>query len=333
MKYYKKRNGIIALLVVALIYTGCTEKMNIKKEEGRVEAKPTRTMYQADPTIFSFEGTYYLYGTNDESPNNGFQVYTSTNMISWHGPKGERSGLALVKGDAFGSQGFWAPQVWHANDKFYMAYTADEKIAIATSDSPLGPFVNDKNAISNDKQIDPFVFFDDDGKKYLYHVPVGAGNRIFVAELKDDFSGLKGTAQVCIAANDPWEIIHSRVVEGPTVLKHKGLYYLIYSANHFESQQYAVGYAVSEKPEGPWVKYSGNPILSIHNTREPGSGHGDMVTDKDGNMFYVFHTHNSSSQPTPRKTAIAPAKFVSKESGPDELVIDGDKFYHIKNKE
>ena len=44
-------------------------------------------------------------------------------------------------------------------------------------------------------------------------------------------------------------------------MKKGDTYYLIYSANHYESKDYAVGYATASSPKGPWTKYSGNPIL------------------------------------------------------------------------
>ena len=53
----------------------------------------------------------------------------------------------------------------------------------------------------------------------------------------------------------------AKVAEGPSVLKKEGIYYLIYSANHFESKNYGVGYATSDSPMGPWKKYEENPIL------------------------------------------------------------------------
>ncbi|RYY34993.1 MAG: beta-xylosidase, partial [Sphingobacteriaceae bacterium] len=86
------------------------------------------TIQLADPTIFYEKGIYYLYGTG--SPR-GFLVYTSTDMKNWSGPAGKREGHALIKGDSYGNGGFWAPQIYKQNGKYYMAYTADEHIAIA----------------------------------------------------------------------------------------------------------------------------------------------------------------------------------------------------------
>ena len=266
----------------------------------------------ADPTIFEYEGMYYLYGTkgNPEIKGEGFLVYTSTDMEHWEGPKGATDGFAFKKGDGYGTKGFWAPQVFKHQGKFYMAYTADEHIAIATADSPLGPFTNSGKAIPSDvKQIDPFVFFDN-GKVYLYHVRLENGNRIFVAEMTDDLSAIKpATLKPCIHATEPWEDTEKviwTVTEGPTVLKHKGTYFLLYSANDFRNKDYAVGYATSKSPVGPWKKSKNSPFISTQLLGYPGTGHGDVFYDRKGSMYYVFHTHFNESKVAPRKTAIIP---------------------------
>lgn len=291
----------------------------------------------ADPTIFYHEDTYYLYGTVEGNTDQGFEVYTSKDLKLWEGPKGASDGFALKKEDAYGTEGFWAPQVFYHQGKFYMAYTANEHIAIAESNSPLGPFTQQvKEPLAAPvKQIDPFVFVDDDGKKYLYHVRLKEGNRIFVAEMKDDFSGIKEeTLQECIAAKEPWENTANAawpVAEGPTVLKHNGLYYMIYSANDFRNPDYAVGYAISSSPLGPWVKQKSSPIISTSNIGENGTGHGDFVKDKRGNLIYVFHTHQSGATVSPRKTAVVKAKFSKNpDGGEDKLTVGPNSFFYPK---
>lgn len=195
-----------------------------------------------------------------------------------------------------------------------MAYAADERIAIAQSKSPLGPFTQEVHKpISDQKQIDAFVFFDG-GKVYMYHVIVANGaNRIFVAEMDKDLTSIKNeTLKECISYTDTWENVDKdewSVTEGPTVIKHQGLYYLIYSANHFRSKDYAVGYATSKTPYGPWKKFEGNPIISRNNINKGGSGHGDLFKDEKGNWKYVLHTHFSESAIAPRLTGIVDLQF------------------------
>lgn len=286
------------------------EKENLKPSFGQI--------HLADPTVFCDNGTYYLYGTSPVS-DNGFWVYTSTDLQHWSGPAGAVDGYAL-RGNTYGTQGFWAPQVFKKDGRYAMAYTANEQIAIAWADSPLGPFVQDEPAMipAKTKEIDPFVFHDDDGKTYMYHVRLIGGNRIYVAEMNDDLRSMKEeTARECIAVNDKgWENTAEGkwgVSEGPTVVKLDGTYYMFYSCNDFRSIDYAMGYATAKSPLGPWKKHK-KPIVSRHLTGENGTGHGDLFRDGDGRWMYVLHTHNSNSKVNPRRTAMV------------ELVKKGKKF-------
>jgi len=313
---------LFIILLTGLSLSSCSQQKEAQNKTplSTVELKD---VFLADPTIFYNEETYYLYGTTTgNSPLNGegVQVYTSSDQKKWKGPAGSQGGLALKKGDAFGSQGFWAPQVLQYNSQFYMIYTANENIAVATSDSPLGPFENKSKEplAATVKQIDPYVFIDDDGKKYLYHVRLTNGNRIFVAELNDDLLSIKPeTLTECIAAQLQWENTQNvdwSVAEGPTVLKKEGLYYLIYSANDFRNPEYAVGYATSKSPLGPWEKSKTSPILSRNLIGENGTGHGDLFLDEDNKLQYVFHTHFSTVNEAPRKAAIIEMNFIEKKN-------------------
>ena len=269
----------------------------------------------ADPTIFLDNGTYYLYGT---SAPDGFLVYKSTDLKHWEGPCGAENGLALKRGDAFGSQGFWAPQVFKRKGMYYMAYTANEQLAIAEAKSPLGPFCQQTIAQipATVKEIDPYIFFDTNGKAYLYHVRLINGNRIYVAELNKDLKSMKeSTAREAISVNpEGWENTDKAqwgVGEGPTVVKKGGTYYLFYSCDDFRNVNYAVGFATAKSPLGPWTKH-GEPMLTRKLIGENGTGHGDFFVDKDGRMQYVFHTHASRTQVSPRKTAVVQLQFDGK---------------------
>ena len=66
--------------------------------------------------------------------------------------------------------------------------------------------------------------------------------------------------------SEPWEARPGyQTVENPFLFEHDGLYYLLYSANDWRTPDYAMGYAVSSSPLGPFVK-AGAPLLA----RAPG---------------------------------------------------------------
>ena len=298
---------------------GCSGNNNSADEEAPEKEPPVEvvstTLPIADPYILLYDGMYYAYGT---SGDNGFEVYTSDDLETWK----RSSAMALNKQDSYADRWFWAPEVYYVEKakKFYLFYSADEHICVATSDSPYGPFVQDeKKPIREEKSIDTSVFFDDDGKAYLYFVRFTDGNVIWVAELNDDLKSIKEeTLTQCFAAEEPWELILPKVVEGPSVIKQGDTYYLMYSANGYTSQDYAVGYATSKSPFGPWKKYEKNPIL--HNYKGlVGVGHGAPFIDKEGKMRYVFHAHKSTTEVHPRDAYVVD---MSLENG--VITLDGN---------
>ena len=114
------------------------------------------------------------------------------------------------------------------------------------------------------------------------------------------------------------------MAEGPFVLKHNGKYYLSYSANHTRSHDYAVGYAISDTPTGPFARYEGNPILKSGSGLY-GAGHHSFTTSKDGErLICAYHVHNSAEKLRPRLFCADAAEFVKNPGGGvDILVIHG----------
>lgn len=279
----------------------------------------------ADPYVLKYNGTYYLYGTGG---NDGIRVYTSDNLATWSKACGATDGYALHKDNVWGDFWFWAPEVYRINNKFYMFYSAQERICVAESDSPLGPFVqteaNKRPLHADIQEIDSHLFRDDDGKMYLYFVRFTDGNEIWVAELNEDLHSIKeNTLAHCIGVTQNWEKSEGKVNEGPFVLKHKGLYYLTFSANDYRSPNYGVGYAISENPYGPWTKYAGNPILTGNDVIQ-GVGHHSFVQVTDSSQYIVYHSHYAPGKVQFRKLGIDPYGFISTgNDAPDILKVYG----------
>lgn len=287
----------------------------------------------ADPFILCYEGKYYIYPTTqsgDEMQKNdfyltgeekdGIMVYVSENLTDW-----ECKGYALTNKDVMGDKWFWAPEVTYKDGKFYMAYSAEEHMAVAVANHPLGPFKQEKKCwLSEEKGIDGHIFIDEDGQVYFYYVRFDNGNKIMVAKMSEDFLSIdESTETFLIEAEKPWETIDCLVTEGPFVLKHKGMYYLTYSANHTRCQDYAVGYAIADSPWGPFKKYEGNPIL--HKKGDiVGVGHHSFARLEDGRILCSYHCHCSKDEFLPRKVCLDWARFEENpEGGYDILVIDG----------
>ena len=263
-------------------------------------------MEGADPFVLLHNGQYYLYSTN--APD-GFKVFVSSDMGTW-----EDKGYALKSADVKGEGGFWAPEILERKGKFYMVYVADEHLGVAVADSPLGPFKQaEKRWLSEKNAIDGHFFVDDDGTTYLYYVRFDGGNVLYMSKMSDDLLSLDEENEIFLfRAEEEWELKDCSVVEGPFVLKHNGKYFLTYSANHTRSPDYAVGYAVSDFPQGPFVRYPHNPIL-CRNEKVHGVGHHSFVRAKGGELVCVYHCHYSLTQFQPRQVCIDRAAFVEEE--------------------
>ncbi|MGV3764107.1 MAG: glycoside hydrolase family 43 protein [Parapedobacter sp.] len=281
-------------------------------------AQEEQELFFADPTIYVENGKYYLTGTggNGRAASAGFAMLESTDLKSWSVPRGAQgpTHMILSKGEqAFGTQGFWAPQLFKEGGTYYLTYTANEQTVLTHSSALLGPYKQTEVAPidGTEKNIDSYIFKDDDGKHYLYHVRFASGNYLWVAEFDMATGKIKPeTLTKCFDQTEPWEATpayeSAPIMEGPTVIRLKDKYYMFYSANHYMNIDYAVGYAVADSPYGPWIKQSDSPIIHRTIVGENGSGHGDLFEGLDGQLYYVYHVHFGSEQVTPRRTRIVP---------------------------
>lgn len=270
----------------------------------------------ADPFILLDAGKYYLYSTNEV--NRGYRCWSSDDLVNW-----EDRGMALSREDVQGDGSFWAPEVLQKDGRYYMVYTADAHIGIAVSDSPLGPFrQTNRSFLSNRNAIDGDLFLDDDGQLYLYYVRFDGGNVIYGTRMNGDLSAMDEENEVCLLrAEEAWETEDGRIAEGPFMLKHNGKYYLTYSANDYRCPGYAVGYAVSDSPLGPFRKYEGNPILHKTETVH-GTGHHSFTTSRNGRqLICVYHCHRSTEEVHPRMVCIDPAEFTADPAGGDDILV------------
>lgn len=212
------------------------------------------------------------------------------------------------------------------------------RIGVAVADSPVGPFKNLYDHPVFDPGypiIDVNLYFDDEADKvYLYYSrccyenPVESEisewakakgwfdeveeSWIYGVEIKPDFSGVIGEPQLLLRppvkmgdAQAEWESrsvtsheVNRRWTEGSFLFKENDTYYMMYSANFFGGQNYAVGYATSKHPLGPFQKAANNPVLQ-KNTAEggnvTGTGHNMVLTLPDNQRLCVYHARTNGS--------------------------------------
>jgi xylan 1,4-beta-xylosidase len=304
------RSLTTALLLSALAIglSGCTEQQPATAPAPantyRNPLLPDREI--ADPFVLRVDGEYYLYATTD---GKGYEVFVSDNLVDW-----QSMGRAFT--DPRG--GAWAPEVFHnqrGDGKFYLYYTdsmtngqrgpLEKQIGVAVADSPLGPFTDKAPLASH--SIDAHLFQDDDGSLYLYYVNLAGGFKILVQPMADPLTK-QGEPKVLIRPTQDWEKRAGQVTEGPFILKHHGTYYLTYSGSGADTPDYAIGYATSQSPTGPFVKYAGNPIVH-RGGNVLGPGHHCVVEGPDGKLWLVYHQKWNAERNWRRFLAIDPIWF------------------------
>ena len=142
-------------------------------------------------------------------------------------------------------------------------------IGVATSKSPAGPFKDAlgkpliKEYINGAQPIDQMAFLDDDGQAYLYY---GGWKHANVVKLAKDMIHTEGEFR---------EITPEHYVEGPYMLKRKGIYYFMWSEGGWGNDSYGVAYAKSKSPLGPFVR--AGKILGTDPTVGKSAGHHSVV--------------------------------------------------------
>jgi beta-xylosidase len=311
--------GRLFIFLLAVIVFATIVNNSHGQEKSQYTNPVSDTIFIADPFIMQLGNQYYLYGT---SAGDGFKAWVSENLVDWN-PIGY---IYRKKEDSWGTGNYWAPEVVNYRGKFYLTFSCKGpektgmRICMAIADSPEGPFEDLYMPLFNTDHscIDAHLFIDDDQIPYLFYEMVGAVGKhwegkgylwgmIFSIQLSEDLSRIvSGEPTLCIYPSQDWEnpeSMFARSTEGMTVFKHKNLYYMTYSANHYADPQYGVGYASSESPLGLWTKSETNPILSQRpEIGVSGPGHNCIIKSPDGKeLFIVYHSHFDIKNPSGKR--------------------------------
>ena len=278
-----------------------TAKWGMPAKYPKVNNNPVLEGYYADPEILYSNKTkkYYIYPTSDGFDGwSGyyFKTFSSDNLVDW---KDEGIIIDLKKDVSWANRNAWAPCIVEKKTEgkyqYFYYFTAAQKIGVAVSDHPTGPFKDSgkpivstrPEGIKDGQEIDPDVFTDPKtGKSYLYW-----GNMYMaVAELNPDMTSLKEGSTKTIAVNDSFR-------EGTYVIYRNGKYYFFWSEDDTRSPNYKVRYAISNSPTGPLempennIIIQGKPDLGIYAT-----GHNSVLQIPNKDEWYI--TYHRFSYPT-----------------------------------
>ena len=255
---------------------------------------------QPDPFIFEDNHVFYLYVTAHE----GVEAYQSDNLLGEWTYKG-----VVTKFDEANT--FWAPSVIKLEDTYYMYVSCIANgnfqfMHVASSDSPLGPFENEKRLYDH-FSIDSHMVKTEKGL-FLWYAQDNVtcdliGTRVFVDKFIDPYTPENNPREVLVPEFDEEKFTPQctsernwYTLEGPFWFQEGEWQYLMYSAGCYEDDTYHGGYAVAKtteqdlkKVEFVKVKNNGNfsPLI-IKNAFEEGTGHHSVIKN-DGAYYAIYH--------------------------------------------
>jgi hypothetical protein len=259
----------------------------------------------ADPAVIEFRGEYYMFVTRS------FGYWHSTDLVNWQ----------FIRPEQWFFEGSNAPTAFNYKDSLvYFAGDPAGYGSILYTDDPKSGKWTPTASITNNIQ-DSELFIDDDGKTWLYW---GSSNvhPIRVKELNKDNRFLEtGIQKDLINLNEEehgWErfgennfhpTLKEGYMEGASMTKHDGKYYLQYAAPGTQFNVYADGVYIGETPLGPFTYMKNNPMSFKPGGFTNGAGHGITVKQTNGQYWHFATMALASNSHWERRLCMFPTYF------------------------
>jgi len=250
----------------------------------------------ADPFVLFTDSAFYAYATNFGPAN--VPMLRSTDLVRW-----ASAGDALPVLPSWAESGrkhTWAPAVARVGQRYVLFFTARDRrsgrqcLGRAESTGPAGPFRDpapvpflcqpelggsiDASLVRDEAEGAMYLLWKNDGN--CCNLPV----RLWSQRL-DAGMALVGPRAVLLDRDRGWE---GSLIEGPTMWWERGAWHLLYSANRWDSERYAIGYARCDSPLGPCRKRGNGPVMQSDG-ETAGPGGPEVFADGAGHRWMAYH--------------------------------------------
>ncbi|MCC4211261.1 family 43 glycosylhydrolase [Leeuwenhoekiella parthenopeia] len=319
------------LLLFLFSLSGLAQKKNSNTTPYPYNNPVIQHMYTADaaPHVMP-DGKVWMVTSVDHENGGGYSTmhkyhtFSSPDMVNWT-DHGEVLNIYDVIGANEEPEGedwaLWAPDMIYYNNKYYLYFPVRIVLgedggegnrevisytAVAVSDAPDKHFKIISKKIEGTRGIDPAVFIDDDGERYLYY------GQHFGAKLKENMIELDGEPV-------KMEVDDNRFMEAIWMNKKAGKYWISYHSHYgkpvnpenpddINRDKSRLDYGISDSPLGPF-EYKGplNFELGVNVQNGPKlpnyeyvpwrlyqSNHGGIV-EFHGTEYLFYHTSALSS--------------------------------------
>jgi xylan 1,4-beta-xylosidase len=262
-----------------------------------------------DPSLLRAGSGWYAVATSG-SWLPAFPVLRSGDTRSWR-----QVGEVLERRPRWAAGDFWAPELVRREGRVLAYYAARSRsgkrcLAVASSGQLRGPY-RDLGPLlcSRVGEIDPLPVTDEHGADWLVWKQDGNSRGqptpILAAPLAPGGLVLAGVPHELFRADQPWE---RGLVEAPALLRHDGMFYLVYSAGGCCSLHctYVTGVARSRSLLGPWEKRPDPFLEDDASFRCP--GHVSVAGAPGGGLLLAYHAY-ARGDPANRQFLIAPLGF------------------------
>lgn len=278
----------------------------LKEQEANIpKEKRIYDLHLRDPFILPIDGVYYLYSTRADTflgKADGFDVYTSTDLMLWSGP----FPVFTRTDDFWADRNFWSPEVYAYGGYYYMfaSFKAPSRCRgtqVLRADSPLGPFQpwSDGPVTPRDWEcLHGTLYFEDNVPYMVFNhewLQVQDGE-ICAIQLTSDLQKAVGEPVVLFHASDPqWANRGTNfyLADGPFLYRTRRDDLLLLWCTGGNGYCVAVARSETGTLAGPWNH-------DLPHLLPSNGGHGMVFRTFHDTLMFVCHRPNSSPHERPQ---------------------------------